>query len=314
GLAIRYSFTYTSALPPANVSAVGLVNLLRSGELLIVAHQDGNDNYLPAADVSQLLVIKNNDVSITKITLGNVVYQNPAKDIKYVLACGENNLNVAIVNETNATFTPSANFTITPPKPGIYTQNVKVTSQDGSATANYTITVEKPFGFYDIVHQKFNNVLLVNNNPQTNGGYEFVSYQWFKNGQLIGTGQYYSAGDDLANSLDKTADYSVKMTTKDGKVLSTCATKITTQKTLSAKLYPNPIQAGKVITVEADYPQEELDKMQISLYSVSGQLVNTIKSSSVITEIQLPDAESNMYIVVIETPNIKKTLKVIVNK
>ncbi|MBS7229458.1 T9SS type A sorting domain-containing protein [Flavobacterium psychroterrae] len=314
GLAIRYSYTYISALPPANVSAVGAVDLLRSGELLIVAHQDGNANYLPAADVSQVLVIKNNDVSITKITLGNTVYQNPAKDIKYVLACGENNLNVAIVNETNATITPSANFAITPPKPGIYTQNVKVTSQDGSATANYTITVEKPFGFYDIVHQKFNNVLIVNNNPQTNGGYEFVSYQWFKNGQLIGTGQYYSAGDDLANSLDKTADYSVKMTTKDGKVLSTCSTKITTQKTLSAKLYPNPIQAGKVITIEADYPQEELDNMQISLYSVSGQLVNTIKSSSVITEIQLPDAESNMYIVVIETPNIKKTLKVIVNK
>jgi hypothetical protein len=314
GLAIRYSFTYTSALPPASVTAAGLVNLLRSGDLLIVAHQDGDSNYLPATDVSQVLVIKNNDVSVTKITIGTKVYPNPAKEIKYVMACGESNVNVSILNETSAIITPSANFTITPPKAGIYTQNVSVTSQDGSATANYTIVVEKPFGFYDIVHQKFNNVLIVNNNPQTNGGYEFVSYQWFKNGQVVGTGQYYSAGEAVSNTLDASADYSVKMTTKDGKVLSTCTTKITTQKTLSAKLYPNPIQTGKVITVETDFPSEELENMQISLYSVSGQLVKTLKSSSVKTEIQLPDADGTMYVVVIETPNIKKTLKVIVNK
>ena len=314
GLPIRYSFTYTSALPPANVSATGLVNLLRSGSLTIVAHQDGNENYLPAADVSQVLVIKNNDITVSKITIGTKVFENPAKEIKYLMECGENNVNVAFTNETGATFSPSANFTITPPKPGIYTQNVTVTSQDGTATATYVLTIEKPFGFYDIVHQKFNNILLINNNPQTNGGYEFVSYQWFKNGQLVGTGQYYSAGDDLANSLDKSADFSAKMTTKDGKTLQTCSTKISTQKSSTARLYPNPIQTGQVITVEADFPAEELENMQISLYTVSGQLVKTLKSSTVKTEVQLPDAESNMYVVVIETPNIKKTLKIIVNK
>ncbi|MGE6354955.1 T9SS type A sorting domain-containing protein [Flavobacterium sp. NPDC079362] len=314
GLPVRYSFTYTSALPPANVSAIGLVNMLRSGDLLITAHQDGNDNFLAAQAVDQLLVIKNNDITIAKIIIGNKDYQNPAKEITYVMSCDENNVNVAILNETSAIITPSANFTITTPKPGIYTQNVVVTSQDGTATANYTLTVEKPFGFYDIVRQKFNNVLIVNNNPQTNGGYEFVSYQWFKNGQQIGTGQYYTAGDSEGNTLDPSADYSAKMTTKDGKVLATCSAKITTQKSVAAKLYPNPIQAGKVITVEADFPKEELANMQISLYSVSGQLIKTLKSSSVLTEVQLPDAESNMYVVVIETANIKKTLKVIVNK
>ncbi|WP_428229437.1 T9SS type A sorting domain-containing protein [Flavobacterium sp.] len=312
GLAIRYSFTYTSALPPANVSAAGLVNLLRSGDLLIVAHQDGNANYLPAADVSQILVIKNNDITVAKITVGNKVYPIPAKEIKYLMSCDENNVNVAILNETGAIITPSANFTVLTPKPGIYTQNATVTSQDGTVSATYTIIVEKPFGFYDIVHQKFNNVLIVNNNPQTNGGYEFVSYQWFKNGQQIGTGQYYTAGEDLGNKLDPSADYSVKMTTKDGKILQTCTARVIIQKSISAKLYPNPVLTGKTITVEADFPAEELANMQISLYSVSGQLVKTLKSTTVLTEIQLPDAESNMYVVVIETANIKKTLKVIV--
>ncbi|MBF4465046.1 T9SS type A sorting domain-containing protein [Flavobacterium sp. LC2016-12] len=313
GLPIRFSFTYTSTLPPANVSASGVVNMLRSGELLITAHQDGNENYLPAADVSQLLVIKNNDITVQSITIGSKVYNNPSKDITYLMSCGENNPNIAIVNQTNATITPGANFSIATPKPGIYTKNVTITSQDGTATATYNIKVEKPFAFYDIVKQKFNNILLVNNNPLTNGGYVFVSFQWFKNGQLVGTGPYYSAGNDPNSTLDPLAIYSVKMATLDGKVLQTCDANIVLQNSLQAKLYPNPIEVGKVITVEADFPQEELQNMQITFYSVSGKLVKTVKSSSVITEIQLPEtAGSNMYLVVLETGNITKSFKVIV--
>ncbi|RKR04851.1 putative secreted protein (Por secretion system target) [Flavobacterium sp. 90] len=315
GLAIRYSFTSPTALPAANVSATtGLVNLLRAGSISITAHQDGDSNYLPAPDVTQLLVIKNNDVSIAKITIGSQTFLTPGNNIKYVMVCDENNPSVSIVNETNAVISPSANFNISTPKPGIYTQNVTVTSEDGTVSNNYTITVEKPFGFFDIVRQKFNNVLLVNNNPLTNGGYEFVSYEWFKNGQLIGTGQYYTAGNALGTTLDPTADYSVKMTTKDGKVLQTCNSKIKLTKIAEAKLYPNPIKTGKTITVEADFPSEELENMQITLYSVTGQLIKTVKSTSIQTEIQLPEAEASMYIVVVETANIKKTLKVLVNK
>ncbi|WP_431242798.1 T9SS type A sorting domain-containing protein [Flavobacterium sp. P21] len=312
-LPITYTSSFSSPLPPATVSATGTVTMLRSGQILITAQQAGDSNYLPATNVSQLLIILNNNIDVKRITVGSKVFETPGKTINYLLPCGENNPAVTIVNESNATITPSASFTIQTPKPGIYTQNATITSEDGSVSATYSITVEKPFGFYDIVHQKFNNVLLVNNNPQTNGGYEFVAYQWFKNGQLVGTGQYYSASDNIGSTLDPTADYSVKMTTKDGKVLQTCSTKIKLTNSLQAKLYPNPAETGKAITVEADFPQEELEKMQISLYSVSGKLIKTVSSSTVITEIQLPDTtDSGMYLVVLETPNTKKSFKVIV--
>lgn len=313
GLPVDYIFTYVSTLAPANVSATGVVNMLRSGEVNITARQAGNANYLPAANVSQLLLILNNNIDVKRITLGTKVFENPGKMINYVMSCSENNPTVSFVNESNAVITPSANFTIQTPKPGIYSKDVTITSEDGSLSAVYSITVEKPFGFFDIVRQKFNNVLIVNNNPLTNGGYEFTAYQWFKNGQLIGTGQYYSASESLNSPLDPTADYSVKMTTKDGKILQTCTGKITLTNSFQAKLYPNPIQTGKTITVEADYPQEELDQMQISLYSVTGQLIKTVQSSSVLTEIQLPQTtESNIIMVVLEAPNVKKSFKVIV--
>jgi hypothetical protein len=313
GLPIRYSFTYTSALAPATVSATGQVNMLRTGQGIVTAHQDGDNNYLPAANVSQILTIMNNNADITKLTIGGVVYNNPPKQIIHLMLCGENSINITSLNDTNAIITPSANFTLPLPKPGIYNQTITVTSQDRSVVNKYNITIIKPFSFYDIVRQKFNNVLLVNNNPQTNGGYDFVAYEWFKNGQSIGTGQYYSAGNTVNSILDPTADYMVKLTTRDGKVLQTCSDKVVLQNTLEAKLYPNPIESGKVVTVEADFPEEQLKDMQISLYSVSGQLIKTLKSSTVKTEVQLPDsADGNMYVVVIETAEFKKSLKVIV--
>jgi hypothetical protein len=313
GLPIRYSFTYTSVLAPATVSATGQVNMLRTGQGIVTAHQDGDNNYLPAANVSQILTIMNNNADITKLTIGGVVYNNPPKQIIHLMLCGENSINITSLNDTNATISPSANFTLPLPKPGIYNQTITVTSQDGSVVNKYNITIIKPFSFYDIVRQKFNNVLLVNNNPQTNGGYDFVAYEWFKNGQSMGTGQYYSAGNTINSILDPTADYMVKLTTRDGKVLQTCSDKVVLQNTLEAKLYPNPIESGKVVTVEADFPEEQLKDMQISLYSVSGQLIKTLKSSTVKTEVQLPDsADGNMYVVVIETAEFKKSLKVIV--
>lgn len=316
GLPVSYTFNYASATVPANVSSTGLVTLLQSGELTIVAHQDGNENYLSANTVSQVLVIKSGNASISQITIGNQSFKNPQQQISYLMDCGQSNPTIAIQTENNSSVVfPANTFTIQTPKIGIYKQDVTVTSQDGTISKNYVIIVERRFNFFDIVQQKFNNVLLVNNNPQTNGGYEFVSYQWFKNGQLISTGQSYSAGDNITNTLDLTAEYSVKMTTKDGLVLQTCNATIQKGNSFQARLYPNPIQAGQAITIDADYPLQELEKMHISIYSVSGSLIQTIESSTAKTQIQLPPTLQNgTYIVVLETSSSKKSFKVIVNK
>ena len=57
-----------------------------------------------------------------------------------------------------------------------------------------------------IIEQRWNDVLVVNNNPLTNGGYSFVSYQWYANSLETplpnGNGQYYNfQGVDIATEL-----------------------------------------------------------------------------------------------------------------
>ncbi|GBU24202.1 hypothetical protein R83H12_00830 [Fibrobacteria bacterium R8-3-H12] len=87
-----------------------------------------------------------------------------------------------------------------------------------------TILIETPIPFDDttVVRQKWNNVLFVNNNPQTNGGYEFKDFKWFKNNDPIGVSQFYSAGPSSKDTLNPKDVYKVTMHTKDGIRISTC--------------------------------------------------------------------------------------------
>lgn len=131
---------------------------------------------------------------------------------------------------------------------------------------------------------------------------------------MVGTSQYYSAGDDdLSDTLDPSAEHTVMITTKDRKVLQTCTSKITSKNSLQAKLYPNPVELGKFITTETDFTKKELENMQISLFSIFSQMIINKKQSSIVkTQIQFTETVGNtVNIVVIETANIKKTLKVI---
>uniref|UniRef100_UPI003A8DE63C T9SS type A sorting domain-containing protein n=1 Tax=Flavobacterium sp. TaxID=239 RepID=UPI003A8DE63C len=313
GLEVYYTYTYTSPDPAADVSSEGWVDMLTSGEITITAHQDGNENYLPAATVSQVLVIESSDASIFGMTVGDVTYDTPPSEIYHLIDCGDDSdsVEVTIVTEVGATVNPGHTFTIQTPQPGIYSYVVTVTSQDGTSVETYTIVVERRFDFSDIVVQKFDNVLLVNNNPQNNGGYEFTDYEWYKNGVLVGTGQYFSEGNNQSDTLNPTAEYMVKVTTTDGEVLQTCLGQIQLQHASGARLYPNPVTYGQLVTVEADFPESELENMTIAVYNLNGALITEVQSSSRITQLQLP-LQAATYIVVLKTPNNSKTFKVLV--
>src|SRR5699024_1575000 len=105
---------------------------------------------------------------------------------------------------------------------GIYRQSVEVTSENGEVVRQYEIVVNRPFAFEDIVVQKFDNTLLVNNNPATNGGYRFIGYQWYRNDKPVGNEQIYSAGSSLEHLLEETATYRVVLTTDSGEEFHVC--------------------------------------------------------------------------------------------
>ena len=309
--------TYTSEAsdPIATITPHGFVELQGVGEILVTAHQEGNQNYNPAEPITQTLRIHSNKAELQKISFNGDIIEQPQSEIYYLMECANASNEVSIVLDPS----PMANadtgkeFTIATPKPGIYSKTVTITSQDGTNNETYNIQVEKQFNFDDLIIQKFNNVLLVNNNPGTNGGYTFTSYTWLKNGQNIGSGQYYSAGDNSNDLLAPSSTYQVVLITEDGQELRTCPTTIENISSRRAMLAPSPVRAGDNIQVMADYSEEELQSLQISIHDLNGVLLKKMRSNQRITTLQIPaDIQQGVYILICKTKDHKEIIKFIV--
>nr|WP_247716451.1 MBG domain-containing protein [Sinomicrobium weinanense] len=314
GLPIVYTYTYDGTEPPATVTPDGEVTLLSSGEITITASQEGNHNFLPATPVNRTLRISSDDASIRVLRIAEKTFENPGPETGYVVDCDNmaGSVMVEIETEANAMVSPAHRFTMELSRPGIYTEEITVTSEDGSATKTYKVVVERRFDFEDIVIRKFDNVLLVNNNPQTNGGYNFMAYKWYKNGTFIGGGQYYSAGDNSTDLLDPDATYEVEMTTTDGEILRTCPMKIELQHSGEIIVYPNPVLTGNTINIQASIPREELETMQVRVYNHSGQQVRQFFTDREDSTMKVSGMPPGVYILQCITDRLQKSFKIIV--
>jgi len=315
GLPVIYSYTYETENPAATVGPLGFVRILGGGQVVITATQDGNQNYEAAVPVVRTLTIVGSEARLNNVVINGTIYSNPTEDINYLIGCGssENEVQIKLEQNQGSTIDLGNSFTISTPAPGIYRETVIVTSEDGNSTQTYHIKVEKNFNFDDIVIQKFNNVLLVNNNPETNGGYKFVSYRWYKNGSVIGTGQYFSAGRNADDLLDTDSSYYVVLETEGGEILRTCTSVIQIRSSLNVALAPNPVSSGGTMELLADFPKEELETMQLSIHNLNGILLKQIKSNGKNTSITLPyNLQMGVYILKVKTQNISRSLKFII--
>ncbi|MDM1046331.1 VCBS repeat-containing protein [Myroides sp. 1354] len=315
GLPLQYTYTYTETQPAAEVSTTGWVTLKKVGEITITVAQAGDKNYHPATAVSRMLRIVNNDATIHEIWIGDEHYTTPQNQIYHLMRCDEKRAEVAvkIVVDEGATITPNATFVIATPKPGIYKQTVTVVSQNGKVKETYVIVVEKPFAFDEIAVKKFNNTLLINKNPQTNGGYHFVGFQWYKNGTLVSEEQVYSAGAKAI--LDRNSVYHAIVKTAEGEEIHVCPMEEMTEVKAVIQLYPNPVVLGQKTTLEVQVTGVQLRGIPVQVFNLNGQLVHTFSMEGERTAIYLPQTiQGGMYVAVFELNGRRESIKFAVKK
>lgn len=320
GLPVSYTYTYSSTEAPATVSSSGFVSLLTSGTVEITASQPGNENYLPADPVTRTLTIESSDATIHEITINGTSYPDPETEIRYQLECGDDmaQVDLSFTTETNATADTPKSFMITTASTGTFTKTIVVTSQDGSQSITYQVIIEKPYdylAFDDIVIRKFNNVLLANNNPDTNGGYRFTGFKWYMNGTLIGTGQYYSAGENAGNTLNPNAVYYLELTDSNGKQYRTCDfTVAMTATAINITVSPNPAAAGRIIDVTTTYTSDMLTNMKITVSSLFGTPVMQLETTENNNRITLPASLApGTYVVTTAAGGVVLSAKIVVN-
>jgi hypothetical protein len=233
----------------------------------------------------------------------------------YVEACGNTvdvnlKLNQFVNNEAVVTFpctTPihvpivhaGAYSTITIPIPACAGFGIHevIVSIDG---CNFDLTIMKKFGADDnqqLIYRRWEGnaeVLAVSNNydPSAkyyNGGFDFTSYQWYKNGVLIpgATKQYYQDPDGI-NGL-----YSVRLTgykvNQSGNHIGTSIEFTTCDQafnpTLSLKVYPVPAQLDEPVYVEIDLTPAEMEGAVLDIYDAKGAHIQHLNVVSSITEV-----------------------------
>ena len=133
-----------------------------------------------------------------------------------------------------------------------------------------------------IVEQKWNDVLTLLS-PKYNGGYEFISFQWYKNDMPL-PGETHSY---LYQPLDFDAEYYVEMMRKDSVLMKTCPIQPVYHEQQTE--YPTIVPAGQYIQMYMEHA------VTIWYYTISGQLYSTFTLPQGYTSLATP-TQPGMYV------------------
>lgn len=236
----------------------------------------------------------------------------------YSLPCGTSNVSLEIITEEpgakvlfQGQEVDSKTIELTIDRPGVKTIPFSVQSESNAEIIkSYEFKVEKYFEFGQVVVVRWNNTLIANNNSNTNGGYKFKAYRWFKNGTEIGNKASYSAGPRKDMLLDSKASYYLEVTTTDDEVLRTCAENIEL-KPMGVSAYPNPITMFEPLNVEVDLNEELLNNAVIEIYNFQGVRFSSKRVEGKTTMVHMPTS-SGIYMVKVKSGDFVETLKIIV--
>ena len=158
----------------------------------------------------------------------------------------------------------------------------------------------------EIFVQRWHDVIAINNNALTNGGYNFVAYYWQKNGIALpdeNRGYIRETG-----GLDKTAVYTAIVTTQEGKTLGVCPAVISEIQS-SFSVYPNPVPRGQSVIVSI--PAHENGNAIMQMFDQTGNIVSKQPLRTPLENISMPEIPGT-YIMQITLNGTAETHKIIV--
>jgi hypothetical protein len=189
-------------------------------------------------------------------------------------------------------------------KAGYYDATLKIAATSGCANDfTATISISIKMNPNDLMRQKWNDVIALHNKANNPYGYEYLAYQWYKNGQILlgKNGSYLYLTDDVLRSTDR---YSVLLTLTDGTQFMTCD--FVPDDRTAALSFPTFVNAGQMLVfnnVEQTY--------NVSIRAINGYIWSGQTLSPNNTTIAMP-ALQGMYILNLQTDNFNENYKILV--
>jgi hypothetical protein len=196
--------------------------------------------------------------------------------------------------------------------PGTYGMTIEI---DGcSYYVSLTVPVlDNNLAGHQLIDTRWDDVVVVNNNPSVNGGYTFLTYQWYKNGEIIpgATGQYYQEVGGLDGYYSVTLTYVDKET---GAIveITTCAVNFLNDNTM--KIYPVPAAVNQPVVIETGLTDEELQGAILDIFDAKGAHIQHVSTVQSITVIDGFKAQGAYFGRIVTGDNQIKTVKFVVAK
>jgi len=191
-------------------------------------------------------------------------------------------------------------------KAGKYQATLHLESGDGNKLDTlFDFTVNYPASY---IISKFTDVVAINN-----AGYDFVGYQWYKDGHVV-----ENENKQFFNDLPCLYGwYSAKVLTVDGTYANICPRYFDKRTAVSKRanaagvnVYPNPALPMQAVTVELkDF--EDYENCTILIYNLSGVLITKIQNPDRLNTLNLPQGS---YTGVVVKDDSRLNFKLIVRK
>jgi len=206
--------------------------------------------------------------------------------------------------------------------PGIIRKTIRLYSYRGEidertgipveTVDTYTISVERPFYAEQIfAPQRWRDVLTINNNFATNGGFIIHGYEWYKDGRKLPTDKGYI---HEPGGLDPAARYTALLTidTPEGRdQVSTCPAVITAESETKLAVYPNPVARGQTFRIVTGAAAPTGSQTVVRLFDATGNTISTGTFAGNVTEYAAPDTPGH-YILQVTADGVTQNVKIVI--
>jgi hypothetical protein len=257
---------------------------------------------------------------VAGITVNDISLLPIADTMEYTLPCGGDTVVITVSHDTNM-YCVGGDVIVDDVRTGAYTKTYLITvvnpNASGDTSKVYVLRIKKRFELYDIVEERYNNALVVINNPSVNGGYSFSEYTWYRSetkdglGSVIGTKQYYSAGPYEDNLLNEEMYYYVVLREATLGIEQTCPDRAVLRgdaRTLG--VYPNPAPSRNKIYVTG---LEGYDGgATVSVFDMQGRVAFSGRVSDIWGGVYAPERTGAYLLRVVAENGVSKTVKFVV--
>jgi hypothetical protein len=183
--------TGTATHPAATVSNVTNKPLITGNNdiTITVTAEDGT------TQAYTVTVIRSDHVYTDEADLVNITINGrevDINDLEYIADCEDSHLlelqssQYATIEVNDVTYTEPVNLTVE-----MTNINIKVISETEENENIYTVKVFVPINEDKLYFKRWNDVIAINRNPATNGGYHNISeIRWYKNGSIVSNKNY----------------------------------------------------------------------------------------------------------------------------